>query len=209
MSTEHPSEPGPDPVFPAFWNVVALQGWPRTTMRAVAREAGLPLDRLRRRFRHPLDILLAFERAVDEEVLAGTVDDAGSAPRDRLFDVLMRRLDALQPHRAGILRLAEDLPWDPVAAASLAARLPLAMGWMLEAADIPANGPKGAARAHGLGLVWLDALRAWRKDSSQDLSATMAALDKALDRADRAARALGLGGASRPVGETQPQPEVV
>jgi AcrR family transcriptional regulator len=206
IAAENPPDPA---LFAAFWNVVALRGWPRTTMRAVSAEAGVPLDQLRRRFRHPLDILLAFERAVDEEVLAGTVDDAGSTPRDRLFDVLMRRLDALQPHRAGILRLAEDLPWDPVAAAALAARLPLAMGWTLEAADIPANGPKGAVRAHGLGLVWLDALRAWRKDSSQDLSATMAALDKALDRADRAARALGLGGASRPLAETKPQPEAV
>lgn len=200
--------PTTTPVFNALWQVVALHGWTRTTMRAVAREAGVPLAELRR-YRAPLDLVLAFERAVDEEVLAGTVDDAGSTARDRLFDVLMRRLDCLQPHREGILRLADDIVWDPATAIALAARLPVAMGWMLEAADIPSAGPKGAARAHGLGLVWLDALRAWRKDGSQDLSATMASLDKSLDRADRFARTLGLGEASRPLPETQAQPNGV
>jgi hypothetical protein len=40
----------------------------------------------------------------------------------------------------------------------------------------------------GLGAVWLSALRAWEKNESEDLSATMAALDRALDQADRVAR---------------------
>lgn len=188
-----------------FWRAVAARGWARTTMRAVSAESGVPLHELRRRFRGPLDLLMAFERAADEEVLAGTVDDVGSTPRDRLFDVLMRRMDAMQPHREGILRLLDDLPYDPVTAAALAARLPLSMAWMLEAADIPASGPKGALRAHGLGLVWLDVLRAWRRDPSPDLSASMAALDKALDRADRAARLTGLAHREFPQAEAQPE----
>ncbi|MBY0337516.1 MAG: TetR family transcriptional regulator [Acetobacteraceae bacterium] len=189
----------------AFWRVVAAHGWTGVTMRRVAAESGQPLAALRRRFPSPLALLAAHLRAVDGEVLAGTVDDPTSTPRDRLFDVLMRRLDALQPHRPGILRFLEDLPRDPLTALWLGGRLPGAMAWMLEAADIPSAGGPGLARAHGLAAVWLSTLRAWSRDDSQDLSASMAALDRALDRADRAARLLRLdAGAADPAPGMQP-----
>jgi AcrR family transcriptional regulator len=206
------AEAAPDPVpdaglLAAFWRVLAGTGWEGLTLRAVAAEAGVPLVELRRRFPGPLAFLRAHLAAVDREVIEGTVDDASSTARDRLFDVLMRRLDAMQPHRAGIARLMKDLPRDPALALWLAAQLPCAMAWMLEAAGLEATGPKGAARAHGLAAVWLAALRAWEKDDTQDLSATMAALDRALDRADRAARSLGLGRDAAPDPDTQPKPE--
>jgi len=182
-----------DPALQAFWRVLAEAGWPRLTMRAVAAEAGLPLAELRRRFSSPMAMLRAHAAAVDAAVIAETMEDETSTPRDRLFDVLMRRLDMLQPDRAGVVRLMRDLPRDPLLALWLASEQPRTMAWMLEAAGIDAGGPKGALRAHGLGVVWLATLRAWEKDESEDLSATMAALDRALDQADKAARSLGLG----------------
>jgi len=182
-----------DPVLQAFWRVVAGGGWPSLSMRAVAAEAGLGLAEIRQRFPTPMHILRAHTAAVDAAVLEGTLDDDTSTPRDRLFDVLMRRLDMLQPNRAGVVRLMHDLPRDPLLALWLAAEQPRSMAWMLEAAGIEAGGARGALRVHGLGVVWLATLRAWEKDESADLSATMAALDRALDQADKAARSLGLG----------------
>lgn len=182
-----------DPALQAFWRVLAGGGWSALTMRAVAAEAGITLAELRARFASPLEMLRAHAAAVDAAVIEGTMEDDTSTARDRLFDVLMRRLDFLQPHRAGVVRLMRDLPRDPFLALWLATEQPRTMRWMLEAAGLEATGPKGALRAHGLGVIWLATLRAWEKDESEDLSATMAALDRALDQADKAARSLGLG----------------
>lgn len=182
-----------DPALQAFWRVLAGGGWPALTMRAVAAEAGVPLASLRQRFASPMAMLRAHAAAVDAAVIEGTIEDETSTPRDRLFDVLMRRLDMLQPNRAGIVRLMRDLPRDPLLALWLASEQPRTMRWMLEAAGLEATGPKGTLRAHGLGVVWLATLHAWAKDESEDLPATMAALDRALDQADKAARSLGLG----------------
>lgn len=175
-------------IISAFWRVLAGSGWHGLTLRAVAAEAGLPLAELRRQAASPMQILAAHQRALDAAVLEGTVDDLGSTPRDRLFDVLMRRLDALQPDRAGVTRLMRDLPRAPLLALWLAPRNAASMAWMLEAAGLDAAGPGGMLRVQGLGAVWLATLRAWEKDESEDLSATMAALDRALDQADRVAR---------------------
>jgi ubiquinone biosynthesis protein COQ9 len=62
---------------------------------------------------------------------------------------------------------------------------------MLGAAGVPVVGINGELRVKGLLAVWLWTVRTWRTDDSTDLSATMAALDVALQRAERMASWIG------------------
>jgi hypothetical protein len=62
------------------------------------------------------------------------------------------------------------------------------MRWMLHAAGESTSGLRGGLRLRGLIAIWLWALRAFEGDESEDLSATMAALDTALGRAQEMAR---------------------
>ena len=176
----------------ALWRVIAAHGWPGLTMRRLAAEAGTDTATLRERFPTRLDLLLLHGRVMDQSVLAGTIPGQGGSARDRIFDVLMRRLDAMQPHRDGILRLFEDMRRDPAIALALAPHIGVAMRWMLEAAEVEAKSCEARLLALGLAGVWLATIRAWAKDESPDMGTTMAALDNALDRAERIARPLGL-----------------
>jgi AcrR family transcriptional regulator len=189
----------------ALWRVIAAHGWPGLTMRRLADEGGTDTASLRERFPTRLDLLLLHGRMMDQAVLAGTIPGQGGSARDRIFDVLMRRLDAMQPHRSGILRLFEDMRGDPAIALALAPHIGIAMRWMLEAAEIEAKSCQARLLAMGLAGVWLATIRAWARDDSPDMGATMAALDSALDRAERLARPLGLlrGEAASPAGEAQ------
>ena len=79
---------------------------------------------------------------------------AEEPPRERLFDVLMRRLEALAPHREAIrslMRSASAIPALRFALNGLAVR---SQRWMLTAAGIDAAGPRGAIRAQGLALLF-------------------------------------------------------
>ena len=171
------------------FNLAAERGWHRTSIASAARNAGLALARARLRFPNRAVLLMRFGRMADAAALTG-VSDEGSR-RDRLFDLLMRRIDALQQHRAGVLALLRALPMDPCLTLLLAAANLRSMRWMLEGAGISAVGPLGTLRAKGLLAVWIWTLRAWQRDGSDDLSATMAALDQALSRAEDAMRWLG------------------
>lgn len=186
------TETDDDALLAAFWRVIADHGWAGLTMGRLAAEAEVPLAALRDRFPTRLDLLVLHGRRVDRIVLDGTVAGQGGLARDRLFDVLMRRLDAMQPNRAGLLRFLRDLRRDPGLAALLVPHLAVSMRWMLDAAEIGEEGCR--RRAIGLGLVgvWLAAVRAWAEDGSEDLGPTMAALDRALDRAEQAARSFGI-----------------
>ena len=190
----------------AAFTLAATSGWSAVTPAAAARHAALPLDRARARFPGTHAILLRFGRIADTLALSDALD-SGPA-RERLFDVLMRRFDALQQHRAGVIALLDGLPLDPGAALVLAGATARSMAWMLEGAGIASTGWRGAAATQGLVAVWLYTLRAWRTDDSPDLSGTMAALDRALTRAEQAAGWLGQPAAPEPGPKPFPEPDL-
>jgi AcrR family transcriptional regulator len=190
--------------------VAGREGWRATTMAAIAAEAGCSLAALRARFGGREAVLLRFGALVDAAVLA--VPATGETPREKLFDVLMRRFDALQPHRAGVLAIASAAPADPCLLAAGAPAAVRSMAWMLEAAGLPASGITGQLRAKALLALWLAAFRAWAADESADMSATMATLDRLLDRAEGLAKTLeplipgGVRQAEPPPPETGAEP---
>jgi ubiquinone biosynthesis protein COQ9 len=143
-------------------------------------------------------VLLRFGRQADQAALADVPAD-GSV-RDKLFDLLMRRFDALQAHRPGVTALLRALPSNPPVAVLLACATRRSMRWMLQAAGVSTAGLRGELRIRGLVAVWLWTLRAWERDDSADLSGTMAALDAAMRRAERVAGWLDRGPGAAPAG---------
>jgi AcrR family transcriptional regulator len=169
----------------AAFRLAGEQGWRTLNVANAARAAGLPLAEARARFPSRTAILLRFGRLADQAALLDAAEDG--PVRDRLFDLLMRRFDVLQTHRAGVQALLRSLPTDPPTALMLAFATRRSMRWMLQGAGITATGPRGAVQEQGLMAVWLWGVRAWERDESEDLSGTMAAIDSALQRADRLA----------------------
>ena len=167
----------------AAFTAAAANGWPAVSVAGSAADAELDITRARARFAGRDAILMRFGRLADAQALAGIITDG--TPRDRLFDILMRRFDALQTHRPGILALLQALPANPALALLLAAATNTSMAAMLEGAGVPSTGLHGILRTKGLTAAWFYTLRAWEKDDSADLSGTMAALDRALAQAER------------------------
>lgn len=188
----------------AAFGQIAATGWRRLDLVAAARAGGLDLARTRGRFPGRCTLLRRFSRLADQTALTGAPPDG--PVRDRLFDMLMRRIDALQAHRAGVLALLRGLPLDPPAALMLGAASLRGMAWMLRAAGASASPPLGPLRAKALLAVWLWTVRAWQRDTSEDLSATMAALDHALSRAERAQSWLHHRPPAGPPPEPMPDP---
>jgi hypothetical protein len=193
------------------FDLAAREGWAAVSVAGAAREAAVPLERARADFSGRASILRALGRMADCHALSDAMETG--ATRELLFDMLMRRFDVLQQHRAGVLALLRALPADPGEALLLAAATAASMGWMLEAAGVSARGLSGRVRVQGLVGVWLYTLRAWQRDESADLSATMAALDRALQRAEQAAgwlaHAAGPAPSPKPFPEPPPVPAVI
>lgn len=154
----------------------------------VAGRAGLKLSQLRAEFGSTLAILAAHIKEIDRIVLAGGDSDMSDEPaRERLFDVLMRRIETLAPYKEAIRSLMRSARRNPGFAFALNAMAVRSQHWMLEAAGIGASGPRGALRAQGAALMFARVLAVWIDDDDNDdsLDRTMAALDRGLASGER------------------------
>jgi AcrR family transcriptional regulator len=176
-----------DAALDAFLQLVAEKGYAAVALRDVAAAAGLGFAELYRLFPDKLALLRAFVRRIDDAVVAGTASqlDPEESARDRLFDVMMRRYDALAPHRAALRGVRRAAARDPLLALALAATLRRSMASMLEAAGLAADGLPGAVRQNGLMAIHQAVWRVFDHDEASDLGKTMAALDGRLKTAER------------------------
>ena len=170
----------------ALLALVEERGWLDLSMADIAEEAGVSIAEAHRAYRSKAAILVGLTKALDERLMEGLDSDPleGSA-KDRLFDLLMRRFDILKTDRAAYRRLMRQLPATPAEFAALLCRLRRSLSLMLEAAGLSASGFKGELRLQGLGAVYTAGLRAFVNDESEDLSKTMAVIDKRLGQAER------------------------
>ncbi|MCH7943675.1 MAG: TetR family transcriptional regulator [Proteobacteria bacterium] len=165
--------------------LAATQGWRDTTLGDIADAAKLPIGELLAIYPSKLSIVAAYSRQIDGDMLKAIDPElASEPPRDRLFDVMMRRLDALAPNREAVRSIISATLCDPVSAVCGAFVLRRSMVMMLEAASIGAAGLPGIVKVKGLAAIYMSVLRVWLNDDSEDMAKTMSALDRALRRAE-------------------------
>jgi len=184
--------PAHDAALDAFLGLIAEKGFAAVALRDVAEAAGLGVAELYRVYPDKVALVTAFMVRIDAEVLAGTPArlDPEETARDRLFDTMMRRYDALRPHRAALAAIRRAGTRDPVLALAMGPALRRSMAAMLEAAAVPSDGLSGALRQNGLLAIHYAVSRAFDRDETADLSKTMAALDSRLKMAERWAQFL-------------------
>ena len=145
----------------------------------------MPILQVYRLFPSRTAILCGLFRRIDEAVLAAPVEAAADErPRDRVFDLLMRRFDALQPYRGALYALRRDHP----------ATRHRARGGrraaLLDTADARSGGDRLPRHRRDIvvkltAAVYVSVTRIWARDESPDLAPTMAALDRRLRGIER------------------------
>ncbi|MGC1092343.1 MAG: TetR/AcrR family transcriptional regulator [Pseudolabrys sp.] len=187
-----PSAPPPrgasdrDKAIDALMTLLAEHRFEQIGLAEVAGRAGIKLSQLRGEFGSTLAILAAHIKDIDRIVLAGGDADMAEEPaRGRLFDVLMRRLEALAPYKEAVRSIMCSARRNPGLAFALNAMAVRSQQWMLESAGIGASGPRGALRAQGAALRFARVLSVWIDDEQEGLDRTMAALDRGLSSAER------------------------
>jgi AcrR family transcriptional regulator len=173
-------------IITAFLGLLAEKRFEQIGLAEIAEAAGVSLAQFRGEFASPLAILAAHIKDTDRAVLGEDFSDmAEEPPRERIFDVLMRRLEILAPHREAVRSLLRSASRNPPLAMAFNGLAVRSQQWMLTAAGVGSSGPRGMVRAQGLALLFSSVLRAWVHDDDPGLARTMAALDRALGRGQR------------------------
>jgi AcrR family transcriptional regulator len=172
-----------DAIVEALLELAGERHWEDIPLSDIAARANVSLSTFREFFPSKGAVLSAFMRKIDKKVL----DEApppklDQPPKERLFEVLVRRLDVLKPYRPGLESIGEWSLRDPFAATALNREAMNSMRFMLEAAGIDSEGPIGMFKLQGLALAWRRVLATWFTDDSPDLAETKTVLERELAR---------------------------
>ena len=175
-----------DAIVDALMRLASDRPWSDIEVTDIAREAGVSLAEFRDLFPSKGAVLGALSRRIDKQVLEGTTDDLADEPaRERIFDVMMRRLDALEPYKSALRRIFYALRQEPLSMLALNQSALNSMRFMLAAAGISTEGPLGGLKLQGAVMVFANTLETWLDDDDPTLAATMARLDRELRRGER------------------------
>jgi AcrR family transcriptional regulator len=177
-----PAQSPRDTIIDALMALAADMPFEQITLTHIAERAHLSLAELRTHFPSKGAILGGFTRRIDLIILNDTQDDLSQeSAKDRLFDVLMRRLDAMTPYRHALKNIMQWIKNDPLTAAPLNGQIINSMRFMLEAAQLHAEGPMGPVILQAMSIKWAEVMDIWLHDQDEGLGPTMAALDHMLD----------------------------
>lgn len=173
----------------------ASGGWDAVHVHAVARDAGVTMEEMRRHFPDKDSIAEGFFDMADAAMTAAAREESWPRLplRERLFTTLMAWLNALAPHR----RIVADMlgykmhPEHVHLQVRGVARISRTVQWWREVALSPATGWRRELEEAVLTTIYLTTFARWMMDASPGADGTMRQLRRALALAERGGGLLG------------------
>lgn len=159
--------------------VVGNDGWESASIAAVARDAGVKPAEAEALYKDIWDILADLLDDIEDRTEAEVRDYMGDSWHDNLLEILMVRFDFAQDYRPALSSLPVFALRHPRHSRRFMRRMYDTMERMLYLARVP-DEKISPLSISGFCLIYLSLVDRWNKDTTQDLSPTMAAIDKRL-----------------------------
>lgn len=171
----------------AALELAAERPWRDVTLRDIAAASGVDFaDLFAEAKGGKVGLIDALSRRLDRVALRAEVQ-FDEAAHDRLFEATMARVEAMEPHRQGLLAIARaDGPL------TLVPHFPRTARALLESAGLDTSGGRGAIRIAAMAAAWTRIVQVWRDDEGA-LNRTMAEIDKLLKSMNERLGRVGAG----------------
>ncbi len=181
-----PTEKTHQKVIMSFIGLLETHRIDQITYVQIAENADVKIEVVRACCNGKLDLLSAFMREIDQKVLKERDPDLmDETPRDRLFDVLMCRLDMLEVHREAVRNLRKTALKDPAFALHMHKLVARSMKWMLVAAGIEEFGMRSVGMSNALAVGFERVVRVWLDDDAPGRPKVMVAVDDMLANGEK------------------------
>ena len=166
------------------------RSWESIRLHEVAEALDIGLDDIRQHFREKDELIDAWFERADEAVLklADSGDLASLGPRERLFELIMVWLDAMENHR----RVTRQMIQSKLEPGHIHIQIPAVMRisrtvqWIREGASLSDSGVQRALTETAVTGIYLAAFTAWMTEGTTGSPRTRRLLDALLRQAERA-----------------------
>lgn len=168
------------------FDLMATKGWIRLSFSDIARQQKIKLQEIHILFPSKEALLEAMLQHVDHQALilfeANTQGLHNLSEKDRLFEALMARFEAAKPYKQSLDCLYKELKMSPFLLIDCMPLGFMSIRWLLDMSNIPLTSPLDTIQIKAFAVLYLRLLSIWFKDHSEDLSKTMAEINRIINQ---------------------------
>ena len=167
---------------------IARDGWTKFSLLQFSKTQKISIQDLKTFFRNKDHILERFSKMIDYKVESNIdVEEMKSTSnKDNLFELIMLRLEAMQTYKVALRNILSSAKEQPIILKKLSKNIINSLDFYLELSSYYDDTPVDFLKKNAIFLIYSLTFRVWLNDESDDLSKTMAELDKFLSMADKA-----------------------
>ncbi len=162
-------------------------GWEKFSLKKLADKEKISLKEIKNYFSCKNSVVDKFSLMINRNVESkiSINDFEGSSTKDILFELIMMRFDEMQIFKGALKKILKDTKRKPVLLRIISSNVLNTMDFYLDLSNSYKNSPIDIFKKNFLFLIYSVSFRAWLSDNTEDLSKTMAELDKLLSIAEK------------------------
>ena len=171
------------------FNIIEKSGWKSFSLQKLSYAEKIPINEIKIFFKSEITILDEFSKMIDIKVEKSFDYEelTKTSVKDNLFELIMLRLEFMQPYRNALKSIKESFKSDPLVAKSVAKNVMNSLDFYLELTNAFNDSFLDIFKKKSIFLIYSYIFMIWLEDDSDELSKTMSELDKLLTFSEKIA----------------------
>ena len=161
-------------------------GWDKFSIEKLSTKENIPVRDLKVFFKCKYSIVDKFSIMIDKNIESKLrlEDFKDSSKKDILFELIMMRFDEMEEFKSSLAKILDVSKNKPLLASIITRNVMNTMDFFLELSNSYSNYAFDVLKKNFLFLIYSITFKTWLSDNTEDLSKTMAELDKLLSTAE-------------------------
>ncbi len=171
------------------FKIIEKSGWKSFSLEKLSYSEKISINEIKKIFKSEINILDEFSKMIDIEVEKNFDYEelANTSVKDNLFELIMLRLEFMQPYRNALKRIKSTFKTDPLVAKSVSINVMDSLDFYLELSNALNDSFLDIFKKKSIFLIYTYIFTIWLEDNSKELSKTMSELDKLLTFSEKIA----------------------
>jgi len=171
------------------FNIIEKSGWKSFSLQKLSYAEKIPINEIKIFFKSEITILDEFSKMIDIKVEKNFDYEelTNTSVKDNLFELIMLRLEYMQPYRNALKSIKSSFKSDPLVAKSVAKNVMNSLDFYLELTNAFNDSFLDIFKKKSIFLIYSYIFMIWLEDDSDELSKTMSELDKLLTFSEKIA----------------------
>ena len=171
------------------FKIIEDEGWDNFTLKKLSEKKNLDINIINQLLRSKKNLLKEFSKMIDFKVEKefDFQDLHDSSTKDNLFELIMLRLEYMQPYKAALTRIIFSITKQPGMLRSVSNNVLDSLDFYLELTKAYDKSFFDLFKKKSILLIYSYIFKIWLDDKTEELSKTMSELDKLLTFSERLA----------------------